>query len=484
MQIKFLESSKDLFPRKGAVFVIGTFASFQKGFHAKLIPSAYLQMFKEALKGPAPVKGPSASVSITGVADPHKIIVSVLPDKISKDNSPTRREWIFQQLDAMESEERGLVIIAVEDPIHLGGAVTGVVRRLREVNFKKNAKPKHIDILAVDPNGKPLEISASVKTLVQETTWACRVVDLPPNHLNPKVFAKDIIGKFKGLASVTATEIVGKSLVKEGLNGIYNVGKAAEEEPRLVVLEYKPRGASKTVVLAGKGVCYDSGGLSLKISGAMVGMKGDMGGAAAVVGAFNCLVRNKFPHRLVVAVALVENAIGPTAFRNDDIITMHSGKTVEVNNTDAEGRLLLADCLSYCARKYKADLLIDAATLTGAQLVATGMLHAAVVSNRTELDALAVKVGKESGDLVHPLPFAPEFYQNEFKSLVADMVNSVKNRSNAQSSCAAQFVYSHIDDLDIPWIHIDMAGPSSTGSGLGTGYGIQLISRLAREFLG
>ena len=116
-------------------------------------------------------------------------------------------------------------------------------------------------------------------------------------------------------------------------------------------------------------------------------------------------------------------------------------------------------------------------------MVATGLLHAGVVSNREDLELLAKKIGKETGDMVCPLPFAPELYQQEFKSQVADMVNSVKNRSNAQTSCAAQFIYSHIDDLDIPWLHIDMAGPSNTASGLGTGYGIQLMARLAREYV-
>ncbi|MBC7662112.1 MAG: leucyl aminopeptidase family protein [Chitinophagaceae bacterium] len=483
MQINFLDSAKDLFPRKGAIFVIGTWKSYQKGFHKTLIPAPLLHNFKESLKSPQLGKSPTSFNSVTGVAEPHKIILSILPDRVSKDNSPSRREWIFQQMEAMEAEERGLVIIAVEDALYLGGAITGIVRRIREVNFKKNAKSKQIDILAVDPKGNPIQIDNVIKVLAQETAWACKVVDLPPNHLNPKVFAKEIIGKFKSSTTVTCTEIVGKNLVKEGLNGIYSVGKAAEEEPRMVILDYKPRGASKTAVLVGKGVCFDSGGLSLKVGGSMVGMKGDMGGAAAVVGAFNCLVKNKYPHRLIVAVALVENAIGPTAYRNDDIITMHSGKTVEVTNTDAEGRLLLADCLSYCARKYKPQLLIDAATLTGAQLVATGLVHAGIISNRSDLEIMAQKIGRESGDLVNSLPFAPELYQNEFKSLVADMCNSVKNRSNAQTSCAAQFVYSHIDDLDIPWLHIDMAGPSSTAAGLATGYGIQLITRLAREYL-
>ena len=483
MNIHFLSSAKTLFPRKGAVFVIGSLSSYKKGFHKTYIPAAQLQNFREVLKNPAIGRTPLQYTSLTGLNEPYKIVVSVLPDRVSKDNSPTRREWIYQQLEGMEAEERGLVIIAVEDSLYLGGAISGITRRLREVNFKKNSKLKHIDILAVDAKGKIYPIDASIKLLAEETAWACKVVDLPPNLLNPKTFAKEIRSKFKGMTTVTTQEIIGKNLIAEGLNGIHSVGKAAEEEPRLVILDYKPRGASKTAVLVGKGVCFDSGGLSLKTGGGMVGMKGDMGGAAAVIGAFSCLVKNKYPHRLIAAVALVENAIGPSAFRNDDVITMHSGKTVEVNNTDAEGRLLLADALSYCARKYKPQVMIDAATLTGAQMVATGLLHAGIISNRADLELMALKLGKETGDMVNALPFAPELYQNEFKSMVADMVNSVKNRSNAQTSCAAQFVYSHIEELDLPWIHIDMAGPSSTTSGLATGYGIQLISRLAREYL-
>lgn len=483
MKVKFLDSTQKLFPRPGLVSVIGSQKSFQKGFHNKILPDSHAQLFKNALKTTNFGRTPVSFSSLTGISDPYKIVLSVIPDKVSKDNSPTRREWIYQQLEALEGEEQSLVILGVDDPQNLAGMLTGVVRRLRLVNLKKNAKARSISILALDNKGNVIVVPENLRTLAEETAWACKMVDLPPNMLSPKIFTKEISAKFKGMTNVTIKEISGEKLVEEGLNGIYSVGKGAQEAPRLLILDYKPRGASKTAVLAGKGVCFDSGGLSLKTGGGMVGMKGDMGGAAAVVGAFSCLVQSKFPHRLIAAIAIVENAIGPDSFRNDDVIRMHSGKTVEVNNTDAEGRLILADALSYGARKYKPQILIDAATLTGAQLVATGVLHAGVISNRSDLESMAQKVGKESGDLVVPLPFAPELYQNEFKSAVADMVNSVKNRANAQTSCAAQFIYSHIDDLDIPWLHIDMAGPSSTLSGLGTGYGIQLISRLAREYL-
>jgi probable aminopeptidase NPEPL1 len=202
-----------------------------------------------------------------------------------------------------------------------------------------------------------------------------------------------------------------------------------------------------------------------------------MGGGAAAIGAFKALVTGKTKHRVTCLVPLAENAVGPASYRPNDILHMHSGKTVEINNTDAEGRLLLADGVSYAARVIKADVIIDAATLTGAQLVATGRRHAAVVSNRAGLEGLAVASGLTSGDLAHPLPFAPEFFQAEFKSAVADMRNSVKDRANAQSSCAGQFVYSHIQDLNVPWLHIDLAGPAQAGK-RATGFGVALISEV------
>ncbi|MEZ5976182.1 MAG: hypothetical protein R3E96_15475 [Planctomycetota bacterium] len=157
--------------------------------------------------------------------------------------------------------------------------------------------------------------------------------------------------------------------------------------------------------------------------------------------------------------------MGPDAFRNDDILTMHSGKTVEINNTDAEGRLLLGDGVSYAARKLGAEVILDAATLTGAQLVATGKAHAAIVSNQELLESQLIQSGLLSGDLVHPLPFAPELYHKEFSSQVADMRNSVADRANAQSSCAAQFVYNHIEDREVTWGHIDLPAPPNPRAG-------------------
>src|SRR5690606_35883375 len=158
----------------------------------------------------------------------------------------------------------------------------------------------------------------------------------------------------------------------------------------------------------GKGITYDTGGLHLKARGMMESMKSDMGGAAAVLGAFAVLARHGVKGRLSLVLCLAENAIGPAAYKPDDVLTMHSGKTVEINNPDAEGRLLLADGCSFAARELGADTIVDAATLTGAQAVATGDLHAGVVANDEGLERALVDAGRRTGDLCWPLPFAPE----------------------------------------------------------------------------
>jgi probable aminopeptidase NPEPL1 len=156
---------------------------------------------------------------------------------------------------------------------------------------------------------------------------------------------------------------------------------------------------------------------------------------------------------------------------------MYSGKTVEVNNTDAEGRLVLADGIAWALRHVHPDVLIDLATLTGAQLVATGKRHAAIVSNDAELEAACIVAGRTSGELVHPLPYCPEMFRAEFKSEVADMRNSVKDRMNAQSSCAAQFIADHMGDATTPWLHVDIAGPAEADN-RATGYGVGLLLTL------
>ncbi|MCB9833898.1 MAG: leucyl aminopeptidase family protein [Planctomycetes bacterium] len=408
----------------------------------------------------------------------------VLPELVSRHNAPARAEAMAAALGKLGlGGKKSVVVVGLADDAHLLPCANAIARCLPLFTRKGGKKQTEgqASILFLRADGTPVEVTREVKETVAAARWAACAVDTHPAEMTTAIFAREVKKLVRGLKHLHTTEITGAKLLEQKLGGIHAVGRCAVVPPRLLVLDYRPPKARRCFGLVGKGVIYDTGGLSLKAGANMGTMKSDMGGAAAVAGAFRALAACAFEHRVICALPMAENAIGPDAFRNDDILTMHSGKTVEINNTDAEGRLLLADGLSYVCRKYRPEAVIDAATLTGAQLVATGHRHAAVISNREGFECLAVDVGLASGDLCHPLPFAPEFYQAEFKSNVADMRNSVADRSNAQTSCAAQFVWAHIEDLDPAWLHVDLAGPAFR-DGRGTGYGVALISEILRSF--
>ena len=410
------------------------------------------------------------------------LVVAALPDTVSRHHSPSRSECVRSVTARASSRgKKQAVLVIVDDPEHALAVANGVARGTAGMSLKSGAKPRRTtEILVVDRAGSPVRLGPGEREAVAMARHAAELVDRPPTDLDPARLAAEAKKTLRGLPGVRVREIRGKALLEAGLGGIHGVGRCAVSEPRLVIAEYRPaRAKGPHVALVGKGVTYDTGGLHLKPRGGMETMKGDMGGAAATLGAFRAAVVAKPDRRITLLLCLAENAIGPHAYKPDDVLTLHSGKTVEINNTDAEGRLLLADGVSYAARKLGAGVILDAATLTGAQLVATGLNHAAIVSNDEELEGLAVRSGRAVGDLVHPLPFAPEFYQAEFRSPIADMRNSVKNRSNAQSSCAAQFIYSHLEGTDVRWLHVDLAGPAYRED-RGTGYGVALLAEVAR----
>ncbi|KAJ3257981.1 putative aminopeptidase npepl1 [Boothiomyces macroporosus] len=314
------------------------------------------------------------------------------------------------------------------------------------------------------------------------------LVDMPPNELNTNRFvqeAKDLVAKLNN-EHVSIKVIEGEEL-KSKFGGIYNVGKAAVEPPRLVVLSYLPP-SEKTICLVGKGIVYDSGGLSIKATLFMCGMKHDMGGAASVLASFESIVTQKVQKKVYALLCLAENAVSSKSLRNDDIITMYSGKTVEVNNTDAEGRLVLSDGVAYCSQNLKPDLIVDIATLTGAQLITTGLKHAAILTPSEKTEQFVIKCGKDSGDLVYPILYAPEILLDNFKSKVADLKNSVKDRMNAQCSCAGIFIEQHLGDYKGEWCHVDIAGKCKLIVGpashedRGTGYGASLLYEIVKQY--
>ena len=436
------------------------------------------------MKGLEPGGLGKAATTLTGEDSPALLTIAMLADRPSRHLSPSRSAAVGHCLSKLELEpgSKVAVLVVVDEPAHALAACNAVGAALPLFDGRSGRRKKvDVTFLALTPDGKPVAPERSVAVVTENARWAARLVDTPTAELTTADFVDETARACKALKTVAMSVIEGDELLEAGLGGLHAVGRAAEVGPRLLVLRYEPSSPADEpglhVVLVGKGLVYDTGGLSLKVGGSMVGMKSDMGGAAAVTGAFLSLARLRHPRPLTCLVALAENAIGPKAYRPDDILRMHSGKTVEINNTDAEGRLVVADAVSYAARELKADCVIDAATLTGAQLVATGKRHAGVVSNRESLERLAIEAGRASGDLVHPLPFAPELYQAELKSDVADMTNSVKDRMNAQASCAAQFIWAHAEDTGVAWLHVDLAGPAKPGPHA-SGHGVALFTEL------
>uniref|UniRef100_A0A673LT08 Probable aminopeptidase NPEPL1 n=1 Tax=Sinocyclocheilus rhinocerous TaxID=307959 RepID=A0A673LT08_9TELE len=308
-----------------------------------------------------------------------------------------------------------------------------------------------------------------VRTCLPAGSNRCIVVSLY------SIFEIKAVGNELG---ITPTIIRGEELKQKGFGGIYGVGKAAQHPPALAVLSHTPSGATQTIAWVGKGIVYDTGGLSIKGKTTMPGMKRDCGGAAAILGAFKATVKQGFKDNLHAVFCLAENSVGPTATRPDDIHTLYSGKTVEINNTDAEGRLVLSDGVVYASKDLSADIILDMATLTGAQGISTGKYHAAVMTNSEQWEAACVRAGRSSGDLAHPLVYCPELHFSEFTSAVADMKNSVADRENAQSSCAGLFIGSHLG-FDWPgiWVHVDIASPVHAGE-RATGFGVAMLLAL------
>lgn len=407
-----------------------------------------------------------------------RVTTGALADATSRHATPARAESIRRVVaaTAWRNEGDNAVLVVLDERSHVLPAVNAIARALPTYSVKSGRKAAgSLAILCTLADGTIAPVDAATRDVAARAREAAALVDTPPTELDPAALARRAKVVLRSLRGVAVREIAGPALLRNGLGGIHAVGRCARSAPRLVIATIGPRGARRHVALVGKGVTYDTGGLHLKARGNMETMKADMGGAAATLGAFAVLARQRPRFRLSLLLCLAENAIGPAAYKPDDVIVMHSGKTVEINNTDAEGRLLLADGCSYAARVLGADTILDAATLTGAQAVATGDLHAAVMSDDADVERALLDAGRATGDLTWPLPFAPEFYRAEFASPIADMRNSVKNRNNAQSSCAAEFVHWHLDGTKARWGHVDLAAPAFRGD-RGTGFGVALLA--------
>lgn len=319
---------------------------------------------------------------------------------------------------------------------------------------KKNPKPKSFVIDDVDVESKLLnEDLLKEKNVFIEAQTICKTLqELPPNFLRPSDFVKKATEIFKDLP-VEMEVFDFERLKKEKLNLIYEVGKASDDKPCLIILKYKKNPNKKNIVLVGKGVCYDSGGLNVKTGNYMSDMKFDMSGAAVSLTTLYSLVKNNADCNLTVLIPLAENFISSNAYKADDVVTSYSGLTVEITNTDAEGRLLLADALSYGCKNFEPDHVITIATLTGAVGYALGYKYAGVWATSEEAWNQFFNTSKEYGEYVWRLPLH-KYYLKGLRSVIADISNSAKTGAGGASR-AAMFLreFSHKKSF----MHLDIA---------------------------
>ncbi|KAL3990582.1 Cytosol aminopeptidase family catalytic domain protein [Acanthocheilonema viteae] len=411
--------------------------------------------------------------------------VIAVADESSRHNAPSNALSIFKEVkkaNQMDGIKKISIILygMLED---LFPSVAAIARcyplysRLTE--NRDNLENIQIEVVAAGGEKLTDRDLLFLQTLTESIRNTARLIDMPYNELNTEQFVAEANELISTLPNIQSTIIKGNDLLKKGFGGIYHVGKASSSPPIFACFSYKPSGATKTYALVGKGIVYDTGGTQIKTKTSMLDMKRDMGGAAALLGSFYTLVKLGFKQNLHCLLCVADNAISHIANRPDDIITMLSGKTVEITNTDAEGRLVLADGVYYAKNMLKADTIIDMATLTSAQGVATGKLHAAILTNSEEWENRACKAGRASGDLVHPLPFCPDLHFCDLISPVADMRNSTFEKIQGPgSSIAGLFIGSHIDfGSGLNWIHFDIAYPVQSGT-RATGYGPALICAL------
>ncbi len=352
-------------------------------------------------------------------------------------------------------------------------------------NDKKQGKEvaiKSINIIAKNV-AKAKKHFADLELIIKNVFLTRDLVSEPSNELNPESYAA--ICKAIKVAGLQIEVLGEKEMTKLGMNSLLGVGQGSARESKVVIFKYFGAKNKKTkgdapIAFVGKGVTFDTGGISIKPSNNMEDMKTDMAGSAVVVGLMKLLAERKAKVNAIGVIGLVENMPSSTALKPGDVVKSMSGQTIEVVNTDAEGRLVLADVLHYANTKFKPKLIVDLATLTGAIIVALADVHAGLFSNDDELSKQLEAAGKAVGETVWRLPVSEE-YDAMINSDIADMKNVGSGRG-AGSTTAAQFLHRFIGETK--WAHLDIAGTAWKGKGDATavkgatGFGVRLLNQL------
>ncbi len=382
------------------------------------------------------------------------------------------------------------LVSAVGDRIEPGRAARAVVEGLclggyEYTAFKSKPTPAALArVVVVGSTAKRVQAAVDRAVAVSDAVCFARdLVNEPGGSLTPTALAERAVAT--GAEAGFEVEVWDdKTIRKERLGGVLGVNRGSEQPPRFLQLRYEPPGARAALALVGKGITFDSGGLSIKTTDGMVGMKGDMGGGAAVLGTFRAIAALGAKVRLLGFVPLTDNMTGGDATRVGDVLTIRNGTTVEVLNTDAEGRLILADALSL-ATEAAPDAIVDLATLTGACMVALGDRTAGLMGNHQGWLSQVRAAADAAGEPVWPLPL-PGYLRGKLDSDVADLKNVTSGRFGGALS-AGTFLQEFVG-AGIPWAHLDIAGPSDASEvdgevvKGGTGFGIRTLVELVTTF--
>ena len=438
----------------------------------------------KSLKIPAPEKTSLSQVILFGAGDPAEL-------------NPTELELIGGKIAGLLQSLKINSASIYSDLVGTDGlensetaAFIGSGARLRVYNFdryktkKKTAAKEKLASITVLTSAATAARKAysGLEAIAVGVHMARDLVNEPGNVLTPPEFA----ARAKALEElgVKVQILSEKQMEKLGMGSLLSVGEGSNYASQLAVMRWNggPK-SQKPVAFVGKGVTFDTGGISLKPGAGMWDMKGDMGGAACVTGLMAALAGRKAKANVVGVIGLVENMPDANATRPGDVVTSMSGQTIAVLNTDAEGRLVLADALWYTQEKFKPKFMVNLATLTGAILVALGDHHAGLFSNNDELSERLHELGEKTGERVWRLPLA-KAYDKLIDSDIADMKN-IGGR-NAGSITAAQFLQRHVNDT--PWAHLDIAGTAmgspktAISQSWSSGWGVRLLDRLVAEY--
>ena len=415
-------------------------------------------------------------IIITGLGDAEKLT----PNDLRKAAGETTRTIMKAR------GEKTLVfspaVVSNNDHMYLSALLEGLILGSYEFNECKSEVANKFDglVQVYSKDIKVNDIIAEANILCESIIWTRNLVNRPGNIVQPQNIADEALLMSEKLG--LECEILGTDAMREkAMGALLAVGKGSDAEPKLITLKYQGSVNSDWIALVGKGITFDSGGISIKPEAGMGEMKDDMAGAAAVLGAIRAIAEMKLPCNVIAIAACAENMPSGTATRPGDIIKAANGKTIEVVSTDAEGRMVLADAVWYACRQ-GASKVIDIATLTGAVIIALGNETAAIVSNNDNLCEEIISAGKTAGENYWRLPSLPECKES-IKSDIADLLNSAGRPGGVITG--GLFIGEFVDE-NIPWAHIDIGGTSTAQKTNGylvkgaTGIGVATLVQLVK----